>query len=128
MTGRCCCGAAGPGARFHVLARGYPAYVTERDEGASRSSDWEATLSPDERRAATLDALSDEELRQRIDDLVDERERRMQLADHDATARLDIELDQLWDLLRQRRARHDAGNDPSLAHVRPATVVEGYEQ
>jgi len=102
--------------------------VTEHDEQGATSSEWEATLSPDERRSASLDALSDEELRQRIDDLVDERERRMQLADHDATAQLDIQLDQLWDLLRQRRARHDAGSNPNLAHVRPATVVEGYEQ
>lgn len=46
-------------------------------------------------------------------------------------ARLDklkIELDQCWDLLRQRRALRDAGRDPNEAHTRPAEVVEKYEQ
>jgi Protein of unknown function (DUF2630) len=75
-----------------------------------------------------LDALSDDELRQRIDQLVDDREQCLQRADHDAAARVDIELDRLWDLLRQRRARRDAGADPGAAHVRPAAVVESYEQ
>ena len=37
-------------------------------------------------------------------------------------------LDQCWDLLRQRRARRDAGEDPGGAAVRPATEVEGYLQ
>jgi hypothetical protein len=38
-----------------------------------------------------------------------------------------VELDQCWDLLRQRRALRDAGRDPEDATVRPARVVEGYE-
>jgi uncharacterized protein YjaG (DUF416 family) len=37
-------------------------------------------------------------------------------------------LDQLWDLMRQRRALRDAGNDPSLAAERPRGTVEGYRQ
>jgi hypothetical protein len=37
-------------------------------------------------------------------------------------------LDQCWDLLRQRRALRGAGRDPDEAHVRPAKVVENYEQ
>ena len=37
-----------------------------------------------------------------------------------------IELDRLWDLLRQRRARRDAGLDPAGASERDATTVEGY--
>ena len=37
-------------------------------------------------------------------------------------------LDQCWDLLRQRRARRDAGEDPGGAAVRPSTEVEGYLQ
>jgi hypothetical protein len=40
---------------------------------------------------------------------------------------LEVELDQCWDLLRQRRALRDAGKDPEEAHVRPAEVVEKYE-
>jgi len=40
---------------------------------------------------------------------------------------LKVELDQCWDLLRQRRALADAGRNPDEAKVRPASVVEGYE-
>ena len=40
--------------------------------------------------------------------------------------RLEVEVDRLWDLLRQRRARRDAGADPDGAQVRPAAEVEGY--
>ena len=42
-------------------------------------------------------------------------------------ADLQTELDQCWDLLRQRRALRETGDDPSKAHVRPAGVVKGYE-
>jgi hypothetical protein len=41
---------------------------------------------------------------------------------------LEVALDQCWDLLRQRRARRSAGQDPDEAVVRPATTVEGYKQ
>ena len=43
-------------------------------------------------------------------------------------ARLKVELDQCWDLLRQRRAIREFGGDPDEAQPRPADVVEGYEQ
>ncbi|MGH2814206.1 MAG: DUF2630 family protein, partial [Actinomycetota bacterium] len=33
-----------------------------------------------------------------------------------------------WDLLRQRRARREAGQDPDTAQVRPGGTVEGYLQ
>ena len=36
------------------------------------------------------------------------------------------ELDQYWDLLRQRRARREFGFDPSEAHARDADVVKKY--
>jgi hypothetical protein len=39
-----------------------------------------------------------------------------------------VELDQCWDLLRQRRALREFGDDPNRAHVRPAKTVERYEQ
>ena len=41
---------------------------------------------------------------------------------------LEIALDQCWDLLRQRRARRHAGQDPDAATTRPEDMVEGYEQ
>ena len=42
--------------------------------------------------------------------------------------RVQVSLDQCWDLLRQRRALRNAGLDPDAAHERPADVVEGYQQ
>lgn len=44
--------------------------------------------------------------------------------------RLQIEddLDQCWDLIRQRRARRRAGLDPDFAMVRSAAIVDGYRQ
>ncbi|SEG93195.1 Protein of unknown function [Thermomonospora echinospora] len=42
--------------------------------------------------------------------------------------RLEVALDQFWDLLRQRRAKDRAGEDPDEADVRPPGEVEGYLQ
>jgi hypothetical protein len=41
---------------------------------------------------------------------------------------LKVELDQCWDLLRQRRALREFDQDPDKAKVRPPSVVENYEQ
>ena len=41
---------------------------------------------------------------------------------------LRVTLDQCWDLLRQRRALHEAGRDESAAQVRDPEVVERYQQ
>jgi hypothetical protein len=41
---------------------------------------------------------------------------------------LEVALDQCWDLLRQRRALRNAGQDPDDVAVRPESVVEGYRQ
>ncbi|MFJ4841985.1 DUF2630 family protein [Streptomyces sp. NPDC088746] len=40
---------------------------------------------------------------------------------------VEVRLDQCWDLLRQRRALSEFGEDPSQARVRPADEVEGYQ-
>ena len=37
-------------------------------------------------------------------------------------------LDQCWDLLRQRRARREFGEDPGGSQTRPVNEVEGYLQ
>jgi Protein of unknown function (DUF2630) len=42
--------------------------------------------------------------------------------------RVEASLDQCWDLLRQRRAHRDAGQDPEQSAVRPVGEVEGYLQ
>ena len=71
-----------------------------------------------------------------IDELVaEERSLRQRLArgeisrqeEHDRLRAVEIELDQYWDLLRQREARRNVGEDPDDARVRPSDVVEGYE-
>lgn len=41
---------------------------------------------------------------------------------------IEVALDQCWDLLRQRRARRLAGQEPDDAIARPPIVVETYEQ
>jgi hypothetical protein len=46
--------------------------------------------------------------------------------EHDRLRRMEIELDQCWDLLRQRRALRESGGDPREAEVRPPDEVEGY--
>ena len=49
-------------------------------------------------------------------------------ADRQRLRTLEVELDQCWDLLRQRRARREFGDDPDQARVRPPEIVERYEQ
>lgn len=77
----------------------------------------------------------DKSLFHRIDELVaEERELRSKhtagsIGDEDEHTRLralEVELDQCWDLLRQRRAKREFGEDPEAAEPRPANVVEGY--
>lgn len=43
-------------------------------------------------------------------------------------AAVELELDQAWDLLRQRRAREELGEDPEEAKERPIDEVESYLQ
>jgi hypothetical protein len=68
-----------------------------------------------------------------IDALVKEEERlyaQPELTDEDRghLATIKIELDQYWDLLRQRRALREFGRNPDQAKVRSSKVVEDYEQ
>lgn len=71
-----------------------------------------------------------------IDELIaEERSLRASLAadeisrdeEHSRLAALETQLDQCWDLLRQRQGLRDAGANPDAASVRPADVVENYE-
>jgi hypothetical protein len=41
---------------------------------------------------------------------------------------LEVQLDQYWDLLRQRRALREAGENPDQAELRGPDIVENYEQ
>lgn len=76
---------------------------------------------------------SDQSLLAKIQGLVHEEQHlweHNQLSDQDKVRldRIKVELDQCWDLLRQRQARREFGQNPEGAQVRPASVVEGYEQ
>jgi hypothetical protein len=81
--------------------------------------------------------MDDKAVLSRINELVTEEEHLLEssragegLSDaEDARLKaVEVALDQCWDLLRQRRARRHAGQDPDAAHVRDATTVEGYKQ
>ena len=76
---------------------------------------------------------SDETVLGKIQTLVHEEQHlygQTELSDHDQVRleKIQVELDQCWDLLRQRRALREFGRDPDDAKVRPASVVERYKQ
>jgi hypothetical protein len=75
----------------------------------------------------------DQSVLSHIDQLVKEEERLYAKSaltgdDQKRLGELKVELDQCWDLLRQRRALREFGKDPDKAKVRPAGIVENYEQ
>lgn len=81
--------------------------------------------------------MADVDIRHHIQLLIDEEHRlRESLCDGDITPGeeherlrgIEVELDQCWDLLRQRRARRNAGQDPADTEVRPPGTVENYRQ
>jgi hypothetical protein len=80
--------------------------------------------------------MNDRDVLNRIGELVSkehallERREAGQMAadDHAALDELQAKLDQFWDLLRQRRALREYGEDPNEARVRSETTVERYEQ
>lgn len=47
-------------------------------------------------------------------------------ADRERLRHLQVVLDQCWDLLRQRRARREFGQNPDGADLRDEKTVEGY--
>jgi hypothetical protein len=72
---------------------------------------------------------SDDNILGQIKALVDEEHRLAGgSAEHERRQEIEVQLDQCWDLLRQRQALRDAGQDPEQAKVRPAGEVEGYLQ
>jgi len=74
--------------------------------------------------------VEDRELVEQITKLVAE-EQHLQEQDHHDVARLrevEVMLDQLWDLLRQRRSREEFGLDPNQARPRDPEIVERYQQ
>jgi Protein of unknown function (DUF2630) len=84
--------------------------------------------------------MSDESVLGRIEALVEEEHSLLNREEADATdtqaldadrerlQSVQVQLDRCWDLLRQRRARRAAGQDPDDAHVRDEDTVERYLQ
>ncbi|HEV7646954.1 MAG TPA: DUF2630 family protein [Actinophytocola sp.] len=75
--------------------------------------------------------MDDKQLSSRIGELIAEEhdlERGAEQPDKQRLQALEVELDRCWDLLRQRRARRSAGENPDEAAARPGDVVEGYLQ
>lgn len=97
------------------------------------------TATPKSDRAAPSEVMNmaespiDQSILKKIEGLVHEEQHlygKGDLANHDQVRleAIKIELDQCWDLLRQRDARREFGQDPNDAKVRPPSVVERYQQ
>ena len=80
--------------------------------------------------------MADEQIHNRIEELAAEEqelysrvgEGGMSGNEHNRLESIRVSLDQCWDLLRQRRALRESGQEPDAAHVRDPEVVERYEQ
>ena len=81
--------------------------------------------------------MADEQIFDRIEALVKEEHALLHQAEsdhgldepgHARMQQVQVELDQCWDLLRQRRARRSAGQDPDDSSLRTPDTVEHYLQ
>ena len=77
--------------------------------------------------------MDETDILSRIHALVDEEHRLRDSAEHTDETRarmtkLEADLDQLWDLLRQRRAKRQYDENPDGAELRPEPQVESYLQ
>ncbi|HEY9086262.1 MAG TPA: DUF2630 family protein [Candidatus Tyrphobacter sp.] len=80
--------------------------------------------------------MNDTQIRDHIEALIAEEHRLLEHGERAALTPVDaerlhsieVQLDQFWDLLRQRRVCRDARQDPGATNLRPADVVERYQQ
>jgi hypothetical protein len=80
--------------------------------------------------------MDDHEIITRIGNLADEEARLeeqhvgegLSSEDEKRLRTIEVTLDRLWDLLRQRRALRSAGRSPDEAALRSEGTVEGYRQ
>ena len=82
----------------------------------------------DESIAARIERLVSEEHELRTREQTDSSHPDALDEDKERLRTVELELDQCWDLLRQRRALRDAGADPDQAQARDTGTVEGYQQ
>jgi len=78
-------------------------------------------------------AMDEKDILSRIHELVDEEHKLRESSEHTDEQRtrmskLEADLDQCWDLLRQRRAKRQYDEDPDDAQVRSESTVESYLQ
>jgi hypothetical protein len=76
--------------------------------------------------------MNDRTILDHISELVEEEHRLLAHADkpeqnHERLKHVGEQLDQCWDLLRQRRAKREFGNDPDSAAPRDTSTVEQYK-
>jgi hypothetical protein len=73
--------------------------------------------------------MGDDDIFRTISELVDEEHQLRESGppDHARLQELEVQLDQCWDLLRQRRAKREFGQAEGEAQVRPADTVEHYQ-
>jgi hypothetical protein len=78
--------------------------------------------------------VNDQDIHAHIDALVQEehtlfeRDAAMSADERRRLGDINVQLDRLWDLLRQRRAREEFSQDPGTAKERSADTVEHYQQ
>ena len=80
-----------------------------------------------------MDGDTDKDIRARIEALVEEEHRLRDSSEHTKEQRarltqIEQDRDQLWDLVRQRDAKRQYGEDPDEASPRPEPQVENYLQ
>jgi hypothetical protein len=81
-------------------------------------------------------SMNENDLFQRVEELVNEEKSLRSRTSEDGLSDEDLQrlraveerLDQCWDLLRQRRAKAEFGEDPAEAEPRPVGEVESYKQ
>jgi hypothetical protein len=105
--------------------------VDEASDESFPASDPSATAMPHRSPRGDAPEESDKRALSHIERLVDEEHQlfgKEGRSDEDSARlkEIEVELDQCWDLLRQRRAARETGGDPAKAHVRPADIVERY--
>ena len=80
--------------------------------------------------------MTDQELIREIDELVEEERqlhehgvgRGLTAEEQQRLTQVEVRIDQLWDLLRRRRAKRRSGGDPDEEQLRDPDTVEHYQQ
>ncbi len=85
-------------------------------------------MTSDESIAARIERLVSEEHQLRQREQADSSNEEQLETDRERLRSVEVELDRCWDLLRQRRAKEEFGQDPEDAQVRDADTVERYRQ